>query len=48
MRELKLEDSISQLQTEFPDSGHVQLIIDATNNSKKGLARPDDQMFPLT
>ncbi|PDH39108.1 MAG: acyl-[acyl-carrier-protein]--UDP-N-acetylglucosamine O-acyltransferase [OM182 bacterium MED-G24] len=48
MRELKLEDSISQLQNEFPESDHVQLIIDATNNSKKGLARPDDQMFPLT
>ena len=45
MRELKLEESLKQLQEELSHSDNVPLIIDAANNSKKGLARPDDQMF---
>lgn len=45
MRELKLEDSIRQLQEELPASHNVNLIIDAANKSQKGLARPDDQML---
>lgn len=47
MREMRLEEAVKQARSEFPDSKNVQLMIDAIDNSQRGLARPESAMFEI-
>ncbi len=47
MRELRLEESVKQVEEEFPSSANVRLMLDAIGSSQRGLARPDSAMFEI-
>lgn len=47
MRELRLETAVSEVQTEFPDSVGISLMIEAINSSQRGLARPESATFEI-
>lgn len=47
MRELRLEDAVTEVQQELPDSSNVQLMIEAIKSSQRGLARPESATFEI-
>lgn len=47
MRELRLEEAVTEVQQELPDSPNVKLLIDAINSSQRGLARPESATFEI-
>ena len=47
LRELRLEDAVSELREKFADAPHVALMIEAINGSQRGLARPESAMIEL-
>ena len=47
MRELRLEDAVSQVEAEFPDSENIALMLEAICNSQRGLARPETDTFEI-
>ena len=47
MQEMRLETAVREVQEAFPDSGNVQLMIDAISSSQRGLARPESATFEI-
>jgi UDP-N-acetylglucosamine acyltransferase len=47
MRELRLDQAVQQVENEFPDSANIQLMVESINESQRGLARPESEMFEL-
>lgn len=47
MRELRLEQAVEQVRSEFKDVPGIQLMIDAIASSQKGLARPESATFEI-
>lgn len=47
MREMRLEEAVKQVSSEFPNSANVQLMIDAIAGSQRGLARPESATFEI-
>lgn len=47
MRELRLEQAVEQVQSEFGDNPNIQLMIDAISSSQRGLARPESATFEI-
>jgi len=47
MRQLRLEQAVKQVQEEFPGSINVKLMVEAIDQSQRGLARPEDETFEL-
>ena len=47
MRELRLETAVSEVKSEFPESGNIDLMIESINSSQRGLARPESATFEI-
>ena len=47
MRELRLENSVKEVEEAFPNSENVKLMVEAINASQRGLARPESAMFEI-
>ncbi len=47
MREMRLEEAVSEVKETFPDSANIQLMIDAIDSSQRGLARPESATFEI-
>jgi UDP-N-acetylglucosamine acyltransferase len=47
MRELRLETAVSEVQSEFPGSDNIELMLESINSSQRGLARPESATFEI-
>lgn len=47
MRELRLETAVSEVESEFPGSVNINLMIESINSSQRGLARPESATFEI-
>lgn len=47
MREMRLEDSVAEVEAAFGQSANVRLMLDAINSSQRGLARPESSTFEI-
>lgn len=47
MRELRLEEAVRKVKADLGDKPHVRLMLDAIENSQRGIARPDTPTLDL-
>lgn len=47
MREMRLEEAVSDVESELGDKPHVRMMLDAITSSQRGLARPESATFEI-